>query len=301
MPRKAGWEVGRVPGFYQGSGAPTNITLAVGSYYVGDYYLDTTNKLLYVATTAGTQTSSLWTNIGPISGFIPLAALTSQVSGYKVEAWYSGSGAPTSGNLTAGNYGVGDRYWDTAGKQSYICITAGTANSSVWQADGGGSTNKTMQKIATHTAGGNESTFTFSGLAGDTDLAYEIRSRFVGGNTSATRILVRPNNDGTTSNYDRRFGNYTGGTFNDNIAGFYLCRYIYNSYGAHTSILTVPVTKSGAERGSYSQMVDIGNNLLVYATSRWLNTADPITSFVVLTDDGSSWGSGSVTELWAQR
>jgi hypothetical protein len=60
MPRLAGWEIGRVPGFYHGVGNPGPATLEVGEYLKDDYYINETGPALWVCTGSGSATTSTW-------------------------------------------------------------------------------------------------------------------------------------------------------------------------------------------------------------------------------------------------
>ena len=55
---------GLIPPIYNGSGSPTSSTLATSAYYrVNHLYLDTTGNALWVCTTAGSNTSSVWAQL----------------------------------------------------------------------------------------------------------------------------------------------------------------------------------------------------------------------------------------------
>lgn len=89
----------------------------------------TGNSVAYALALSATRIEIL---TGGSGGGIPSGALTSSVSGFKVSAFYSGAGAPSSSTLTAGTYGVGDHYWDTTNSLEYICSTGGSNSTSVW-------------------------------------------------------------------------------------------------------------------------------------------------------------------------
>ena len=57
------YTTGLIPPIYNGSGSPTSTTLAASAYYrVNHLYLDTTGNALWVCTTAGSNSSSVWAN-----------------------------------------------------------------------------------------------------------------------------------------------------------------------------------------------------------------------------------------------
>ena len=147
-----------VPAFYSGAGAPTQTTLATGSYNVGDLYYDTTGNVLYICKTAGacvngTSNTSVWQSVGgsgasgvssvsttdhamtfsPTTGaVVGSLTKTSDIAGQKLIAFYSGAGAPSNSTLAAGTYNPGDLYYDTTNDLAYVCKTSGSNSTSVW-------------------------------------------------------------------------------------------------------------------------------------------------------------------------
>src|ERR1039457_2509898 len=77
---------------YSGNGPPSNTTLPAGSYVTGpvpSLYVDLSAIALYVCTTAGDETTSVW----------------QKISGSTVPC--SGVGPPSGSTLSAGNYTAG--------------------------------------------------------------------------------------------------------------------------------------------------------------------------------------------------
>jgi len=302
----SGYKVGAL---YSGAGAPSVTTLVAGSYAAEDLYWDATNKLLYVCNTAGNATTSVWQVIGGI----PTTALTSAVAGYKVEAWYTGAGVPAAGTLAAGTYNVGDRYWDSTAKQSYICNATGSATTSVWQMDGGGggggSSITVWAKIAEHdTVGAAEASFTWSGLDGDADVEYMILGRMVSDGTSDL-VYVQPNADATAGHYttaeDYSVGGTPAGGAVVSDVGMELCSSSTDSGTAGTFKMLLSA-KSGYKRSSSTQWsrgaTATGRLFVMNSSGEWTDTAANITSLKVITSAGGAHiGIGSHFELWALR
>jgi len=129
---------------------------------------------------------------------------TSQNDDWKVEAWYSGAGSPGPATLHAGQYTYGDRYFDTTGKVEWIINTPGSESTSVWQVGDADTPVQVKALVASHTASGLETGFTFSGLNGDTDIEYElvIYGKTSGGPGGGTDTVgVRFNGDANSANY----------------------------------------------------------------------------------------------------
>lgn len=146
--RRGDTDFARVPPIYTGAGAPTSSTLRKRGYRVGDLYWDTSNAVSYICSVAGTSTTAVWNKVGAVTSVsttdhaltltpttgdvVGSLTKTSDISGQKLPALYSGAGAPAAGTLSAGTYGVGDLYWDTTNNNFYICKTSGSNSTSVW-------------------------------------------------------------------------------------------------------------------------------------------------------------------------
>jgi len=241
MPRLAGWEVGRIPGFYNGAGVPSVATLEAGDYLVNDYYINTSANTLYRCSTAGNATTSVWTLLG------------------------------------AGSIGTAITVW---------------------------------AQIATHdTVGAAETSFTWSGLNGDTDGSYMIVGRWLAPAPAADDVLVvQPNADATAANYniERLNGANAVASASRNvgtgIAGFELAEVTDNNDVAGFS--SYLYAKTGLNRVMVAAGGDAMSTTFLFETqvSTWLNTASNIISMKVTTLFATTdIGIGSHFELWTPR
>lgn len=218
-----------------GAGAP-NATLSAGSnFVVGNLYLDTTNLNLWVCKTAGTGTTSVWT--------LALDA-TSQNANAKFESWYTGSGAPGAGTLTAQNYSIGDRYWDSTGFNDWVCKTAGNASTSVWvqiNGGGGGSTTFVGARVllTANTAGVNAFTTISWGNTGNNPV-FDTNAFWAGGSPT---ILTVPTGK---AGYYKVYGNIV--LSNSGTAGHFAIKITKNNGASEWFVGEYPIdTAAGAQ------------------------------------------------------
>ncbi len=144
---------------------------------------------------------------------------------------------------------------------------------------------------------------TISGLTGNTDEEYILRTRIIGGNTTSNVLLLRPNND-SGNNYGCQFlyGENTTVSVSRSIDSgirLYASGNALNNLGFCSTII---YAKSGYIRTAIGKMSDkisgttvIGVQLL---GSSWNNTADEITSLVVISGQNGGIGAGSFIELF---
>jgi hypothetical protein len=219
----------------------------------------------------------------------------SMLETYNDEVQVSSSGASCTGtNAGALRY--------SAGTLSYCNGTAWTASSS-----GGSSSSATAWALIQSTDIATAATsYTFSGLSGDTDLEYQIIARVVSGATSTSTSVV-VNGDTTTTDYGYQYvsgvGSTAGASQITSYDGLFLgtAGTIGQIGFAHATLYA----KSGKARtmlDSYSQAINgttIGGD--VQMASVWTNTASPITSLQILATQTNGLGVGTHLELWALR
>ena len=103
---------------------------------------DFTQQIVYAPDTLD-ATRSLAITHDATNGVLTVAQLkSSDGSNYTtglIAPEYNGAGAPTASTLaTNAYYRLYSKYWDTSGKQWYVCTTAGDKTSSVWTVVSGG-------------------------------------------------------------------------------------------------------------------------------------------------------------------
>lgn len=155
-------------------------------------------------------------------------------------------------------------------------------------------------KIYETTLAATASSITISGLTGDTDKEYKLEARIVNGYAGSIGIKVRPNND-TGSNYGYQ---YLDGTDTTASAGrgattsVQLCGANQNGVGQGEMVIQ---SKSGFVRTFINEETAAVTTTVSNVTSdgySWNNTADEITSMVVLADQTGGLGVGSNITLW---
>lgn len=143
---------------------------------------------------------------------------------------------------------------------------------------------------------------TISGLAGNTDEIYILRCKFVNGYDGASQYCLRPNND-TGSNYGLQ---YLSGANTTLSAGRVTPAYFDLAYcGAINRIGYVDYTlyaKSGYLRTLSGYRIEdvtgttVGNAYILGQS--WNNSANEITSLVILSDQANGLGVGSSIILY---
>jgi hypothetical protein len=164
-----------------------------------------------------------------------------------------------------------------------------------------------MQTIYETTLTEAATSVTISGLDGNTDILYELECRFVNGYNGNTVYSGLANNDSTSSNYGRQslYGeSSTAGASRSTSAGRIFATYCsaLNEIAMLEGILYV---KSGYVRTSLVKEIRSITGTTVYTLQFhgycWNNTADNITSLVILADQTNGLGIGTYIRLKALR
>ena len=160
-------------------------------------------------------------------------------------------------------------------------------------------------KIYDNTLSSAATSVTISGLHGDVDLEYKLEARIVNGYNGAVSCYVRPNNNSSGSNF-----------------GF------QGLYGANTSAAAIRATSAGWDCGYLNALAEVTQQSLTISSKSgyvrtcikeqlgytatttvanvdlkgqsWNNTADEITSLVVLADQTNGLGIGTQITLWGR-
>jgi len=148
--------------------------------------------------------------------------------------------------------------------------------------------------------------YTFSGLTGDSETEYRIVAYVKNGYDGAIAVKVRPNNDDGADHYGYQYLDGTNATASAGRDTSYDAFIIggANSGGISFGELTINA-KSGYVRTSISKIAGsiatttVGN-ITLYGQS-WNNTADEITSLVILADQTDGLGIGTDLFLFARR
>lgn len=165
-----------------------------------------------------------------------------------------------------------------------------------------------MQLVAEHdTPAGGETSFSFTGLAGDVDIEYEIRGRWMTGSGGDDGVWAQLNGDTNTAHYSRRLmqgkNTATPGSFQSSTqTGLFLAE--QQDAGSGGNFRAHLFAKSGEPRYLVSVHAtgDGGsNNFEELAGGAWTNTTDPITSITILCSVSGNIAAGSHFELWARR
>ena len=151
--------------------------------------------------------------------------------------------------------------------------------------------------------------FTFSGLSGDTDGEYMVVARIVGNGSFDYGIY--PNGDTTAANYGLQNTDSLGSsTFasSGTSSGMFIA--VTNAAGQLSYGTAILYAKSGFVR-TYTATIagalsGASASSALFSTGTWNNTASVITSLLVQANNGSSvvangLGVGTHLELWAQR
>ncbi len=171
---------------------------------------------------------------------------------------------------------------------------------------GSGGSGTVWSMIASTDIASAVTSYTFSGLNGDTDGEYQIIARIVGGSGSSAYYLL-PNADATTADYGFTYVAGGGGTASAGSGTSNTGLYLGSAAATgHISFSTSSLyAKSGQVRtmiGHWAQDVNgasiADSNAIV---SSWTNTASTITSLEVLAGTASGLGVGTHLELWAKR
>jgi len=162
-------------------------------------------------------------------------------------------------------------------------------------------THKSWRQVYSNTLASAATSVTISGLDGNTDISYWIVARIIGGTTAD--IYLQPNGD-TASNYgsQRLVGNNTtvSALRNTSETGLKFDSVLANNV---TMIKGILYAKSGYGRTfngeTMNQVTGTTINGVVRWDSVWNNTADNITSLVLLSSAASGLGIGTFIEIYA--
>jgi len=221
---------------------------------------------------------------------------------------YVTAGIPGVATLEAGDYFIGDTAWDKTNKNSYTCDAAGTETTAHWtQTNTGGLTKKVWVQIATHdTVGSAETSFSFSGLTGDTDVIYQIRGMIVNAINGSNNIFMQPNADATAANYDNEQGfDENGSAGASNTGGSATGIQLINAKNLND--ITVFFGELYAKTGVNRTYVGFCGDAMgatfdsLRQTGVWKNTATQITSLTIIDSSATGIGVGSHFELWTPR
>jgi hypothetical protein len=160
------------------------------------------------------------------------------------------------------------------------------------------------KQIYTHTVtGAAETSITIPDLHGDVDIEYKLEARIVNGYNGAVSYYIKPNNDtGANYGYQDLSGNNTTAAASRTTTGIRIT-YIsaLNNLGMTNATIQA---KSGYVRTAIIEnILDLTGTTVNYVTlygSSWNNTADEITSLVVLADQTGGLGIGTVITLSAR-
>lgn len=143
---------------------------------------------------------------------------------------------------------------------------------------------------------------TISGLKGNTDVLYRLRTRIVNGTNTASYIFLKMNADGGTNyGYQYLLGYITtvlAGRGTDTNMGMGCIGVLKNELGSSESLI---YAKSGYVRTALTKRSEsvsgttLGQTILLGFS--WNNTADEITSILVSSDQVNCIGSGSIISL----
>lgn len=145
---------------------------------------------------------------------------------------------------------------------------------------------------------------TISGLDGNVDEEYRALVKAVVGAPS-TSIYIRPNNDSTTANYGAQWlrgSNTTLQAYRQTTGiGFYCHPWSGMNTGDFNLSDTLIYAKSGYMRTALTHaMAGSGTTIndVSLIDGLWTNTADNITSIVIVSDTTNGLGAGTSIEVW---
>lgn len=160
---------------------------------------------------------------------------------------------------------------------------------------------KHFEIIHSTTFGTALTSYTVTGLNGDVDIRYEIRSEIIGSGTADNGVQL---NDDSGANYFRM---YQQGTYPDVplVGSNGGATQIYTGYaqlGEQTKTVVDICAKTGYSRGrnyTASGMMRLGsaNPIIINYGGQWNNTADNVTSMTFV----GAFAAGTYIEIWALR
>jgi hypothetical protein len=154
------------------------------------------------------------------------------------------------------------------------------------------------------TLGTAATSLTISGLTGDTAKEYKLETRIVNGYNGTANYSCRLNADGATNYGDQQFYNSDATTVAA-VRSTATSHILLGNNGALSSLnqsTTIIQAKSGYVRTAITEWTGGISNTTVTHTrmvgTSWNNTADEITSLVILADQTDGLGVGSYICLW---
>jgi hypothetical protein len=162
----------------------------------------------------------------------------------------------------------------------------------------------TWERIFDTTLVAAATSVTISGLHGDTDEEYELEARIVNGYNGAASYLVRCNND-TGSNYGSQNLAGENSTVSASRDSGALTSWFFG-YGSALNNLNQSEMLISAKSGYVRTAINEHTDSIVTTTvgrmylrgQSWNNTADEITSLVVLANQANGLGVGTQITLW---
>lgn len=142
---------------------------------------------------------------------------------------------------------------------------------------------------------------TIPSLTGDTDVLYRLRARVVNGYNGGTYLEVRPNNDtGSNYGYQDVFGQDTGALASRSVNGYIYAGYL-DALNNITSVDLLLYAKSDYVRTGIGKTVRSVSgttvNSIFLSGHSWNNTADEITSLVIVATQANGLGIGTTISL----
>jgi hypothetical protein len=143
---------------------------------------------------------------------------------------------------------------------------------------------------------------TISSLSGNQDIEYKLEARVVNGYGRSIDVKTQLNADtGSNYGYQQLYGNNAtaGASRNTSTTGTSPCNIASGNRGMFQDII---YAKSGYIRTGIQEDVDNINTTTIATTVirgwSWNNTADEITSLVILADQANGLGVGTNIRLW---
>jgi hypothetical protein len=208
----------------------------------------------------------------------------------------NGSGLTSIGTSSLSATGTANSTTYLRGDNTWATVTGSSSSGTVWE------------MIASTDIGSAVTSYTFSGLSGDSDGEYQIVGRFVAGSSSSTSYYVLPNADTTTADYGYVYvvgSGTTAGAGNASSFGGLQIAYTNSAIGHLATASGLLYAKSGLVRTMISTQGDdttgtTNGSIQIWSTS-WNNTASQITSLEILAGNTNGLGVGTHLELWTKR
>lgn len=273
------------------------VTNAVG---MGVGYASTQNYLTMSSLAINAKSGYIRTGFSKYSLSVNTTTVTqAQLNGW---SWNNTADNITSIKVTAdqtNGIGVGSRII----LLRKVTATTGALKTGVMNVKG--KVKYAWQEIYSNTLSGAATSVTISSLTGNTDVIYRLRVRLISGYAGASNVTVRPNNDsGTNYGYQRIKGETTNAVSDRATNATSLFRVGTTAASADVSFSEMIIfAKSGyvrtalASENGYTVTTTVGS--VTVWDSSWNNTADEITSLVILSSQTNGLGIG--TEIVLER